>query len=122
MEFAVDAEEYCCGRYHQRFCEKRKLRIEMEALFDGSVNGKAGADDDGHDREYSIGKDQISDADHCKDSGQLFQAVHFFMEYNDADHRNDNGFQKIAEAGVQHVTGIDGVDIYAPVDADEDPA
>lgn len=94
----------------------------MQLLFYSAVECKAGADDDGHDWEYAVRCDQISDADDCKDGGQLFHSAHFFMKDSYADHRYDNGFQKIAEAGVQHMAGIDCVDIHAPVDADEDAA
>lgn len=122
VEFAVDAEYQCSWCHHQRFREQRQFWIERELFLDSTVKCKAGADDDRQNRNNAVRSDQIADTDHGKYRGQLFQTTHFFMKYKDSESRHDDRLQKIAEAGIQHMSGIDGIDIHAPVDADEDPA
>ena len=97
------------------------MRREGDLLFDSAVNGEGTGDDQGeYGYDFRDG-DHINEADYGKEKSDLFPFAQPFLENDHADHGNNDGFDKIAETGIEDMAAVDGVNVNAPIDCDKDP-
>ncbi len=95
---------------------------EGNLLFDRTVNGEGTGDNQREERYNLCYGNHVNEADDGKEKGHFFPSAQPFLKGYHADEGNDDRFDKITKAGVENMAAVNGIDVNAPIDGNEDAA